>query len=234
MLVGVALVLAVVLIVSVRTSWLAARIQVGDNREARVMAALESFRPAGWSTDVLPLGETELVQQKVLETLNFDQAVFLRFRRGLKEFAVYLAYWSPNKATARDVRLHTPDTCWVQAGWQEKARNEAYVVPVGGAQSDAGQYRKYEQRGFTQHVVFWHFMNSQLVQHWRYGQPSPQQVLQAIGGKSDAVKGEQYFLRISSPEPVDWLWEDEVGKQLMRLLLPMGLVPEKTPQTSRL
>ena len=209
----------------VRSNLTAPAAQVGPVPKPPAMLALESLKLPGWMVETLPLGETELVRQKVLETLNFDQATFLRFRRGEREFSVYLAYWAPGKATARDVRLHTPDTCWVQSGWEEMARNEACYVPVEAGKSEAGQYRRYSQHGFIQHVVFWHFMNGRLVPHWRYGQPTPRQVMEALWGKTKEVLGEQYFLRISSAEPLDWLWQDPAGVALLRILAPVGMVP---------
>lgn len=193
-----------------------------------LMAALRAFRPVDWSVEELPLGDTERLREVVLKTLRYDDAVFLRYRRGGREFSVYVAFWGPNKATARDVRLHTPDTCWVQAGWVEKRRDEAFVIPGATGAACVGQLREYEHGGAAhQEVVFWHFMDGALVPHWRYGQPTVSQVLRAVAGDQGAVRGAQFFIRVSSPERLDWLWKDEAGRELLRVLEPAGLKSEQ-------
>lgn len=186
--------------------------------------ALEEFHPPGWTVETLPLGETELLRQKVQETLNFDHAAFVRFRRGEREFSLYIAYWSPGRVTAREVRHHTPDTCWVQSGWEEKARDDTCRVSSGILKTVIGQGRTYTQRDYVQHVQFWHLMNGRLVPHWTYGQPTPLHILGAILGDAHAVRGEQFFVRISSPAPLEWLWQEPVGEQLLHMLAPIGIL----------
>lgn len=78
----------------------------------------------GWKVDYLPIADTPEAKAKVDELLNYDDAVFAVYTRGTEQVAIYLAYWAPGKMSHRLVAGHTPDVCWVGAGWRiERARS---------------------------------------------------------------------------------------------------------------
>lgn len=78
----------------------------------------------GWKVEYLPIADTPEAKAKVDELLNYDDAVFAVYTRGTERVSIYLAYWTPGKMSHRLVAGHTPDVCWVGAGWRiERARS---------------------------------------------------------------------------------------------------------------
>ena len=50
--------------------------------------------------------------------LQFDEMVYRSYRQGGVEVQIYAAYWKPGSAPYGQAGVHTPDTCWVNAGWK--------------------------------------------------------------------------------------------------------------------
>lgn len=73
---------------------------------------------AGWKVDFQPIADTPEMKAKVDELLNYDDAVFTVYTKGSERLSVYIAYWAPGKMSHRLVAGHTPDVCWVGAGWR--------------------------------------------------------------------------------------------------------------------
>lgn len=222
---GIGFLLGVVLLMNVKAGMTKMRKNAGHINHPTVIQRLETWNYDGWSVQALPVGETEFMQEIVVSILKYDRATFLRITKGNREFFVYLAYWADGACTAREVRHHTPDTCWEQAGWVALQRRTESVACSENQTTTEGQFRRYAANGQVQEVIFWHFMNGKLVPHWRYGQPTIGQILSALAGDLSAVRGEQYFLRISSPGSLDWLWRDPVWTSLSDVLAPIGIVP---------
>ncbi|HYC71269.1 MAG TPA: hypothetical protein VEB66_08695 [Opitutaceae bacterium] len=183
-------------------------------------AAFAELRGLGgdWTVEELPIGETELLREKVASALRYDHAVFLRFRRGEREFFVYLVHWLPGTVHPRAVRSHTPDVCWVNAGWQPLEQASELVLDFGPQRTPSCEYRRFRLRDHTQEVVFWHLLNGNLVPHWRGALPTPRQLWSALRGDWSAMRGEQYFVRISSPEPFRHLGDDAVFLRVLQIL----------------
>lgn len=84
----------------------------------------------GWKVEYLPIADTPEAKAKVEELLNYDDAVFAVYTRGTERVSIYLAYWTPGKMSHRLVASHTPDVCWVGAGWRiEKAASVQLAPP---------------------------------------------------------------------------------------------------------
>ncbi|AOS45900.1 hypothetical protein Verru16b_02991 [Lacunisphaera limnophila] len=71
----------------------------------------------GWTVEYLPIADTPEMKAKVSELLNYDDALFAVYTKGPERLSVYIAYWAPGKMSHRLVAGHTPDVCWVRAGW---------------------------------------------------------------------------------------------------------------------
>ncbi|NBB78634.1 MAG: exosortase-associated EpsI family protein, partial [Verrucomicrobia bacterium] len=81
----------------------------------------------GWRVRDLDMAESPESSARISEFLNFDDALFRVFERGDTFIGLYIAYWTPGKASYRWAGAHTPDTCWVQNGWSCVDRE--YSVP---------------------------------------------------------------------------------------------------------
>jgi len=90
--------------------------------------------PPGWTVEYKPIADTPEMKAKVDELLNYDDAVYAVYSKGLQRISVYIAYWTPGKMSQRLVAAHTPDVCWVGAGWRivEARSGEGVVKPENG------------------------------------------------------------------------------------------------------
>lgn len=221
---AVALVVVAAVLITIRFS---NRDSAGMPRTGpEVMAALRAFRPVGWQVTEQPLGPNEFSQQLVGQILRFDDAAFLHFQSGNRDFAVYVAYWEPGKADMRTVNAHTPDTCWVNSGWQTKERRSGFDGFGVGASLAAGEYRCYTNEGTTQYVAFWHLLAGRPVKMWRNGFPTLDFMWTLFQGDRKALGGEQYFIRISSTQALENFWSDPVFTGVLQCLAKAGLVTD--------
>jgi hypothetical protein len=74
--------------------------------------------PPGWTVEYKPIADTPEMKKAVAELLNYDDAVYAVYSNGTRHLSVYIAYWTPGKMAQRLVAGHTPDVCWVGAGWR--------------------------------------------------------------------------------------------------------------------
>ena len=74
--------------------------------------------PPGWTRKEQPIADSPEMRQKVDELLSYDDGIFYVYTSGPLRLSVYVAYWQPGKMSARLVAGHTPDVCWVGAGWK--------------------------------------------------------------------------------------------------------------------
>ncbi|MFP4069289.1 MAG: exosortase-associated EpsI family protein, partial [Opitutales bacterium] len=77
------------------------------------LAEIVPDRLQGWAVRDLDMAESPESSARISEFLNFDDALFRVFERGDTFVGLYIAYWSPGKASYRWAGAHTPDTCWV-------------------------------------------------------------------------------------------------------------------------
>lgn len=192
----------------------------------RRLAELEAN---GWTREELPLSNTELGQAAVEKILRYDAVGYHRFRSGDREFAVYLVYWEPGKVDLRAVNAHTPDTCWVQSGWETRLKRSAYTGqdPADGLQ--AGEYRCYANSGVTQYVAFWHLLGGEAVPMWRNGFPRPGFMWRLFTRDRAKLGAEQYFIRVSSSVPFEEIWTEPAFQRAMGVLRDAGLREHAEP-----
>jgi hypothetical protein len=87
-------------------------IKEGDRDSAIKPIALASQLSSeldGWTVKNEALGPNEFIQSAVERTLNYDDYVYRIYRRGNREFSVYIAYWSAGRMPVNKVASHTPD-----------------------------------------------------------------------------------------------------------------------------
>jgi hypothetical protein len=172
---------------------------------------------AGWTTVDLPIADTAEMQRAVGELLNFDDALLRSYRRGGQQFDVYAAYWRPGKMSERLVAGHSPDVCWVAAGWSLMSWETPVALLVSGAWVPAaGQYRVFKDtRGSMRWVVFWHVAGDRRID---YGQGVPPwwTVFSDLVQRGFNQRSSQYFIRVSANVPWEELNGEEGFRDVMR------------------
>lgn len=175
------------------------------------------------------MGDTELGKTMVNRILRYDQAFYAQFSSAGKAFSVYIAYWQPGKIDIRGVNAHTPDTCWVQSGWDTRMHQSGFTGPQGNAELLAGEYRCYENNGTIQYVAFWHLLGGQAIPMWRNGFPKPAFMWKIFKGNVRMLSAEQYFIRISSPQPLEEMWNEPIFQDMLHALTSTGLIAQHAP-----
>jgi hypothetical protein len=172
--------------------------------------------PVGWTVIDQPIADTAEMQKAVGELLNYDDAILRSYRRGGQQFDVYAAYWRPGKMSERLVAGHSPDVCWVAAGWSMIAKESpATPLALGTWAPSAGQYRVFrDARGAMRWVVFWHVAGGRRVD---YGQGVPPwwTVFSDLAARGFNQRSSQYFVRVSANVP----WEELNGDEGFRRVL---------------
>ena len=179
---------------------------------------------APWTQHDMAIANTELMKKSVGELLNYDKAIFREDRNGDKTLTLYAAYWRPHKFDPRLIAIHVPDVCWVGSGWQMSNPDYAYpVMLAGNKKAWPAQYRFFTKEETGQHVLYWHVVDGRLSGYAEGpGTLTSQSVFarfcQGIRGEG---AGEQFFIRLSSPQP--WSeWQDEpLFKQILETFSPV-------------
>lgn len=208
--------MAAVLLAAVGLQIYAARRSAGEAAPARLLKEQFARELAGWTVEEQPIAETAEMKRAVGELLNFDDAIFLSYRRGGRQFDVYAAYWKPGKMSQRLVAGHTPDVCWVGAGWRKVSAGNAAVAggaPGGGAGVEkfawapvGGEFRVFDDPGGARRwVAFWHRAGGRAVSYGDRGGPPPWwAVFSDLAEHGLDQKKSQYFVRVSANVP----WEE--------------------------
>jgi hypothetical protein len=158
--------------------------------------------PAGWTRTLRPIADTPEMQKAVGEILNFDDGVFVDYTRGADRLSVYIAYWTPGKMSHRLVAGHTPDVCWVGAGWVCTERSTA-SPQVSGLLLHPAETRTFTAQGTTEYVWFWHLVGGQPKSYGTGAKPPWHASLQDMLKKGLNQREEQFFIRLSSAQPLD-------------------------------
>jgi hypothetical protein len=202
----------------------------GDMVSGRATAHLASRFPTqipGWECRNEKLGPTEFTQEAAKDTLNFDDYIFRSYARPGQSFTLYAAYWRPGRMPVQRVEEHTPDTCWVDAGWRREKAKAAEVLRAGGVTLRPAQWRKMSFPGNNrvQYVAFWHLVDDRLYIQGEYlnSIPSPlaywrEAMYRAIGGQR-----EQYFVRLTASVPFSAFEADPGYQEILRALARLGL-----------
>ena len=196
------------------------------------MAALLPADGDGWVGVDTPLGETEFMEDVVRDVLRYDDAFFRVYSKGDTTVGVYAAYWRPGSIHPIIAATHSPDLCWVNAGWTEKEHTYDLSVPDGrGGQLTEAQYRVFTA-GLSQQqeVLFWHFIGGRISGYamgpsTRWKQRLPVLLDNQVHNQFGRIQREQVFLRISTNKTIESLLADPFWAKLTAALAPMGIDP---------
>jgi len=199
------------------------------------LTALIPEKTQGWVSEELPLGQTEQVRAAALNRLNFNDYFSRIYRKGTGRVTVYIAYWEPLQMPVRQVGSHTPDVCWVLNGWEcEKIENDVRL-PFGNTLLKSAERREFVYKGTREYVLFWHLINGKVykaenkIGMWDRWNMITDQIRFGLNQKP-----EQYFVRISSNQPLQRVWDDPGFQELLRAIaeavnldVPPGTGPEE-------
>jgi len=185
----------------------------------------------GWEVKDKRLGETESVERRAEGILDLDDFVYRNFSRngGEEFFEVYIAYWSPGKASIVDVTAHTPDRCWTLNGWEivdlkHRVENRANGLPLRPA-----EWREFEIQGNEQFVYFWHLVGGESYQYGKRVNtfPTPYEYVRDFLRSKVLGTGEQYFVRINTNIPFEELWRNQQFQQVLAEVSELGLTVQE-------
>lgn len=185
--------------------------------------------PTGWTSKPLPLGESEFIAGEVEKVLRYDE-VFYREYQGINgRFSLYVVYWAPGKMPTQLVASHTPDRCWTENGWRCVDQRYRATSVFSGVDLLPAEWRLFEppQGGQPTYVLFWHLVNGQPYDYGKRLNAVPDPLRWWRGAVDEALRGrqEQYFIRLTSTQPLETLWSDPGFREVVRGLKDLGLAP---------
>ncbi len=222
---------AIVLMVGISLQVVAKMRPVPEGTLTAPLSEMIPLEIAGWEVADLDLGPTESVTQRSYSLLKLDDFVHRNYSRGGKNFSVYIAYWKPGKMPVRLVNQHTPDRCWTEVGWTCTDREWNVEKTVDGQALQPGQWGIYELEGYKNHTYFWHIVGGKV--HWYGGErinsrSSLTSIWEDFTKYGLNVYREQFFIRITSAQPMDDLWEEAAFKEIMLDLAELCLAEPET------
>jgi hypothetical protein len=187
------------------------------------LASLMPLAPLGWTAQDLPIASTPEAQARVDAILHYDDAAFRIYDNGNAQVSVYVAHWLPGEFSPAKVGAHTPDTCWVDAGWVRTARQQAVTRQLSGADLKPLEFGVYEKDGTSLNVIFWHLLGGNPVRYdltgWENGLAGRIQrfhtLVEDFANFGLDQRQEQLLVRISSNVPFDQLMDDPGFVQIM-------------------
>ncbi len=137
----------------------------------------------------------------------------------------------------RLVASHTPDRCWTENGWRCLEMRFKQPVALDGAPLPDAEWRLFEppQGGAPVYVLYWHLVEGRLYDYGSRFNNVPDPVRWWKDAVQQAMLGsrEQYFIRLTSSEPLENLWNDPGVMEVLRSLRRLGLtVPVPPPAQS--
>tara|TARA_B110000037_G_scaffold223105_1_gene302187 strand:+ start:962 stop:1654 length:693 start_codon:yes stop_codon:yes gene_type:complete len=179
----------------------------------------------GWTSEDLPLGATEALEEQSQRMLNLTDFVYRRYTRGRESFDVYIGYWAPGTMPARDMNSHTPDTCWANAGWIPTERQNGRIISEGDLKTKPGLWRLFEKDENSINVIFWHLLEGEPYSygHQSFNQRISQLILDPFRHGLN-MRRDQYLVRISSVARLDNFEDSPILTEILEKLVFTGVV----------
>jgi hypothetical protein len=144
---------------------------------------------------------------------------------------IYVAYWAPWSVNLQEAGQHTPDTCWVNSGWQLAERRSGFIFEIYPVQLRPAEFGLFSKDRLSLHVAFSHIVGGKLHRYdqlgWDHGVTGFRfrfpKVLSDWRLYGLDQKQEQFFARIHSYEPHDTLLAEPAFNGLLRFLAPVGV-----------
>lgn len=183
-------------------------------------------KPEGWRVERRNVGATESVQSATAEILQYDEAEVRIYSRANLQIEVYVARWSPGKASINVAAGHLPDKCWTLAGWKKL---EAGTRQLG---ADGWAWRRFQAPTGALETIFAHSAGGLGVPYTPEGRIGYPTLVGRLFGSPLALRGEQYFVRFSSATPVSEWWAQPGFPALYAEIARLLHAPGEAPQSS--
>lgn len=194
----------------------------------RPLGALLPAGVPGWTVQDDPVADTAEMKRAVAEVLNYNEAIVRTYRRGAQSISVYVAYWQPGRMHPRLIAQHTPDECWVDAGWEMLgADGETSLALAENRHTWPGQTRVFRKDGSTLHVTYWHLHGGRPSGYAQGNGSKRIEFYSTFLEDLTAPPHEQYFIRLSSTEPIERLADEPLLQQLLGVLGTLGLAADR-------
>lgn len=177
----------------------------------------------GWRVRTIPMDQSPEAAARIENFLNFDDAIFRVFEQGDTMIGLYIAYWTPGKTSYRWAGVHTPDTCWVLAGWVRKERESAVPLASRNTELKPAEFGIYVKDGIAQHVFFWHLVGGEPYRLNQHGTHNIWASLVDIREFGLNLRKEQFFVRLSSNRPLEDLERMPGFDAILASLTEIGL-----------
>ena len=191
--------------------------------------------PPGWTMKEKPIAESAEMQKAVGELLNFDDGVFVDYTSSVGErLSVYIAYWTPGRMSHRLIASHTPDVCWVGGGWKKTEERKIQGLAIGKMEDDdrqpeaanvalpvhapQGEARTFAANGNSEYVWFWHLVGKESKSYGTGAQPPWHAAITDLLRKGLDQREEQFFIRLSSSQPLEPQMANPVLPAVLRRL----------------
>lgn len=189
----------------------------------------------GWEGRDVPLGPNEFQSNEVEKVLNYDQILNREYRHNGATFGVYVAYWGAGKMPTRFVASHTPDRCWTENGWHCVEMRFKQAKAFEGAALQPAEWRVFDppDGGSRTWVLYWHLVDGRTYDYGERFNEVPDPVRWWKDAVQQVVLGsrEQFFIRLTSNEPLEQLWADPGVADVLRSLEALGLSKDQPPGT---
>jgi len=200
--------------------------EVPKPRDLRLDEAVP-IRLEGWDGHDVPLGANEFQSNAVEKVLNYDQVIYREYRHDQESFGVYVAYWGAGKMPTRFVASHTPDRCWTENGWHCVEMKFRQEEPFDGQALPPAEWRRFEppQGGPPTYVLYWHLVDGKLYDYGSRFNAVPDPLRWWKDAARQALLGsrEQFFIRLTSNEPLEQLMGDPGVAAVLHSLERLGL-----------
>lgn len=178
---------------------------------------------SGWETRDQDIAESPESSARISDFLKFDDSLFRIYQQGDIFVALYIAYWAPGTASYRWAGAHTPDTCWVLAGWSCDKREYAVPFEHADGKFEPAEFGIYSKDGNAQKVYFWHLVGGEAFGYKQQGAPTILGALLDIKEYGLDLRQEQFFIRLSSNVDLDTLRSTDGFGRILDGLAEIGL-----------
>lgn len=193
---------------------------------AKLQQRLTSLFPDNfkhWEITDQDIADSPESSARISDFLNFDDVINRIYQKNGLRIGLYIAYWTPGKASYRWAGAHTPDTCWILNGWTCKLREHSVPFSFADYQLEPAELGIYNKDGNNEHVYFWHIVGGRSHTYKQMGTPNIFGAINDIQKHGLNLRKEQFFVRLSSNENIDVLKKEPLFEALLKGLAQLDM-----------
>ena len=194
--------------------------------QANLSQRLESLFPENfnqWEIADQDIAESPESSARISDFLNFDDVINRIYQKDSLLIGLYIAYWTPGKASYRWAGANKPDTCWILNGWTCKLREHSVPFRLADEQLEPAEFGIYNKDGNDEHVYFWHIVGGRSHTYKQMGTPNIFGAINDIQKHGLSLRKEQFFVRLSSNKNFEALKKEPLFAALMKGLTHLDM-----------